>query len=520
MLLRTAEIEMDDEFNSERTLAVYANFKTSTLLEGVKAGERDAFQIWVGAKILQAVHDKLIFFDLIKESDIDDPYRRIFNISSQETKNYLKEKIHLLQSLCFSQEKHKKLAEIGDNFLNRILDTSFILEILKEIIEKFNLKGIVFLFDEAAHTFIPSQQEIFFEIFKLLHGDRITVKAAVYPTITSYGRNFEIGQDAIVISVDRFEPGESGRKMNRKLFRDMLVKRLTDNNTMKKKIFQKGAVLDLCIDLSSGNPRAFLHLLNSAYERGFSERAITLAAQNYIDSELIPYHTNLTKRLPKYSNHVRTGLDLLRGYIIPEIRNKNFRVKKTEYQSAFFTVPRDISPNLKLALDILCYSGILTGKGTVKIAERKTGPRYMIHLSLMATEKAFSKTKLSEAISSISLTDYREFSSEDPKIENFVDDIIESKETCQACGVDISPNAKFCSQCGAKVEQTSIISSLLEEPVAALSISDRLKDRIKGKFPKVGNVVQARREEIMTIKYIKEVRSRIIKNAADEFISG
>ena len=70
----------------------------------MKAGERDAFQIWVGAKILQAVHDKLIFFDLIKESDTDDPYRRIFNISSQETKNYLKEKIHLLQSLCFSQE--------------------------------------------------------------------------------------------------------------------------------------------------------------------------------------------------------------------------------------------------------------------------------------------------------------------------------------------------------------------------------------------------------------------------------
>lgn len=43
MLLRTAEIVMDDEFNSERRLAVYVNFKTSTLLEGVKAGERDVF---------------------------------------------------------------------------------------------------------------------------------------------------------------------------------------------------------------------------------------------------------------------------------------------------------------------------------------------------------------------------------------------------------------------------------------------------------------------------------------------
>ena len=520
MLLRSAEIAMDDEFQFQGKLAVYVNFKTSTLLEGVRAGERDAFQIWVGAKILQAVHDKLLFFGLIKGTNGDDPYRRIFNISTQETKTYLSEKIHLLQSLCFSNNKEQVINTIGDNFLERIHDTSFILEVLKDLTEKFSLTGIVFLFDEAAHTFIPSQQEIFFEIFKLLHGEMITVKAAVYPTVTSYGRNFEVGQDAIVLSMDRFEPGQVGRSINRKLFRDMIVKRLTESSHMKKKIFQRGELLDLCIDLSSGNPRAFLHLLNSAYEKGFSERAITLATQNYIDSELIPYHTNLSKRLPKYSNHVRVGLDLLRGYIIPEIRNKNFRVKKADYQSAFFTVPRDISPNLKLALDILCYSGILTSKGTVKIAERRTAPRYMVHLSLMATEKGFSKTKLRAAIDSLSLTDYREFSSEDPKVRNYVDDIMESEETCQACGFDLPPNARFCIHCGAKIEQTPIISALLEEPFTALSISERLKNRIKDKFPKVGNVVHASRQEIMTIKYIKEVRSRIIKNAADEFISG
>ena len=39
-------------------------------------------------------------------------------------------------------------------------------------------------------------------------------------------------------------------------------------------------------------------------------------------------------------------------------------------------------------------------------------------------------------------------------------------------------------------------------------------------YTQVGDVVQARKEEVMTIPYIKDVRSRIIKNAADEFISG
>jgi hypothetical protein len=37
MLLRSAEIQMDSEFAKEGQLAVYVNFKTSTLLEGVKA---------------------------------------------------------------------------------------------------------------------------------------------------------------------------------------------------------------------------------------------------------------------------------------------------------------------------------------------------------------------------------------------------------------------------------------------------------------------------------------------------
>src|ERR1039458_10290760 len=79
----------------------------------------------------------------------------------------------------------------------------------------------------------------------------------------------------------------------------------------------------------------------------------------------------------------------------------------------------------------------------------------------------------------------------------------------------LPPNAKFCPECGDRVEAKSIISGLLDEPVSALSISDRLKKRVEPSFPTVGNVVQATREEVMQIPYIKEVRSRIIKNAAD-----
>ncbi|SDF37771.1 zinc ribbon domain-containing protein [Phytopseudomonas seleniipraecipitans] len=523
MLLRMAEIELDNIFQIDKKLGVYVNFKTSTLLEGVKADERDAFQIWVNIKILEALHEKLLALNLIAKTGASDPYQRVFGISSViETKAMLEEKIHLLQKLAFSKSGQSDIIkQIGSDFLAKAQDTSFLVNIIKEIAEQFDLHKIIFFFDEAAHTFIPTQQNIFFEIFKLLHGGIVACKAAVYPTVTNYGRNFEVGQDAIVLPAVRFDPGESGRRENRLHFREILDKRLPKTSAQRKKIFQRGAELDLCIDLSNGNPRALLHILNSALSGNgaLSERSVGLAVQNYVDQALIPYHQSLSKRLPVYASHIRVGLELLRGYLVPEIRTKNHRKTKSEYQSAFFTIQRDMSPNLKLSLDILSYSGMVSQLGTVKIASG-TGPRYLVNLAILATEKAFDTPKTADAITRLSLTDYREFSSSDPQIKTYLDSLLLPSETCPGCSAPLPLNAKFCSECGTKITATSIVSTLLEEPVSELSISERLRNRIKPKYPTVGSVVQAKRADLMQISYIKDVRSRIIKNAADEFISG
>jgi hypothetical protein len=522
MLLRMAEIELDQSFSVNKKLGVYVNFKTSTLLEGVKADERDAFQIWVNIKILEALHEKLLALNLIAKTGVADPYQRVFGIASvDETKAMLEDKIHLLQKLAFNKiGRDEIISQIGIEFLAKAQDTSFLVNIIKGVAEQFSINKIVFFFDEAAHTFIPDQQTIFFEIFKLLHGGNVACKAAVYPTVTNYGRNFEVGQDAIVLPVVRFDPGEAGRRENRAHFRNILEKRVV-SATLNKKIFAKGAELDLCIDLSNGNPRALLHILNNALSgsTNLTERSVSLAVQNYVDQALFPYHQSLSKRLPKYALHIRIGLDLLRGYIVPEIRTKNHRRTKSEYQSAFFTVQRDMSPNLKLALDILSYSGMVSQLGTVKTAHG-TGPRYLVNLALMATEKAFDTQRTADAIARLSLTDYREFSSSDSQIQVFLSALLAPSEVCPDCSNVISSSAKFCGECGHKVITTSIVSALLEEGIDALPVSNRLLDRVRPKFPTVGAIVQAKRTELMTINYIKEFRSRIIKNAADEFISG
>ena len=298
----------------------------------------------------------------------------------------------------------------------------------------------------------------------------------------------------------------------------MLSKRIPKTGQFRKMLFSKGHLLDQCIDLSTGNPRAFFHLLIRTIDKGYSDRALLLTTQEFVDQELLPYHLNLSKRLPKYLHHLRVGLDMLRGYIIPEIRTKNFRTKISNYQSAYFTIQRDMSPNLKLALDILCYSGILTAQGTVKIADRKTGLRYMVHLALLFTEKAFTASRISDAIKNLSLTDYREFSSSDRQIDAYLSSLMETSGKCPDCSADIDPNARFCSQCGTKIATVAIIGPLLDESISALSISEKLKARVLPHFPKVGDVIQASRDEIMQIKWIKEARSRIIKNSCQEFI--
>ena len=144
----------------------------------------------------------------------------------------------------------------------------------------------------------------------------------------------------------------------------------------------------------------------------------------------------------------------------------------------------------------------------------------MVHLAYMYAEKAFSSTSLTTIMSSLSLTDYREFSSSDPQLGTYLKSLKEASDECTQCSAELPSNAKFCLECGHKVEQTSIIGQLLEESVFELSISDKIATRLEKKFPTVGDVIHATRNEIMKIRYIKEVRSKIIKNAADEFISG
>lgn len=144
----------------------------------------------------------------------------------------------------------------------------------------------------------------------------------------------------------------------------------------------------------------------------------------------------------------------------------------------------------------------------------------MVHLALLFTEKAFISNKFTEIINIISLTDYREFSSTDPEFGQYLSKLKQTSDECQNCSSEIPPDAKFCPNCGTKVEEKSIVGELLDDSVRELSFSVAIADRVEPEYPLVGDVIHASREDLMQISYIKSVRSKMIKNAAEEYISG
>jgi hypothetical protein len=126
--------------------------------------------------------------------------------------------------------------------LHQFANVERVAEFVKNIVEHAGLQRINFLFDEAAHTFDVQQQEIFFQFFKLLHGGTIAVKAASYPGITSYGGNFEIGHDAIKLSISSTDENiEQSQVKLRSHFRDLLGKRIPTSD------FKDPGFSDICV---------------------------------------------------------------------------------------------------------------------------------------------------------------------------------------------------------------------------------------------------------------------------------
>jgi hypothetical protein len=533
MLLKLAEMQLDERFPIDKAIGVYVTFKSSVLLENDRfSNELYSFRIWVMAKILQAFTDKLLKLGLIEGASTLDPYKRLLDVSDMPVHGLsLDHKITKLQMLALTKDSSERARiekEIGADFAETFNNVDLVTNTIRDICKTINVSRVVFLFDEAAHTFISDQQKIFFDMVKLLHGNEVSVKVAVYPGVTSYGGNFEYGQDAIPIPLERYDMyTSSARNENRTFFRELLSKRL-GNSPLAKKFFNRGEALDLAIYLSNGNPRALLHIMSKFDgKEEFSVRNVLLRAAEYVESELVLYHKELSKRLPRLASIVDLGFDVLRNYIVPEIKKKN-EGKGPAYrkQTAFFTLEKECHFKIHRATELLCYSGLLIRLGFVKIRDRKTAPRYAVNLGLLVTDRAFASAfarRPLEAISRISKDDYREFYYSDVEFEKLVEQHRDKLAPCTHCGKEReSYQHQGCPYCMTPYPKDEILPALLEDGVEKLAMSGRIKEYVRadGRFIKVKNILSSSLEELDTIFQVGPVRARIIRNAAEEYVSG
>lgn len=527
-LLKKAELELDERFSSSHVIGVYVNFKASLLVESGRSElGYDPFLCWVAAKILDAFYKKSRKLQFITSHAIDERYKRLLGVGSSWTAAVLEENIRDLQSLAMAgsedarSEILKKLSGAG---LHQFANVETVAEFIKNIVEHAGLQRINFLFDEAAHTFDEQQQEIFFQFFKLLHGGTIAVKAATYPGITSYGGNFEIGHDAIKLSISSTDENlEQSQTKLRSHFRELLRKRIPASDF--KGLVSRGEALDLLIMLSHGNPRIFLQTVSKwVASKEYSKRSALAASNEFVSSELVSYHMGLKKRLPRFSAHIDLGMALVTAHLVPELQKKNEgKGPDPRLQTVYFTVDPMVPYRVTRALSLLEYSGYVFAKSVVKTAGRKQARRFALHLGVAANEKVFHSTLSRDpdiAIKRLSIADYREFYASDSRFDQLVSDY-PSTDTCPNNHPRQTDGA-FCPICGERFKVDKVIETLLNDPVERLSLTEFLTSKLRIDFlaNDIRSVLNLTPTKLQTAWMIGPVRARQIVNAAEEYISG
>lgn len=527
-LMKKAELELDNEFHKSQVVGVYVSFKASLLVDaGNSELGYDPFLCWVAAKVLDGFLKKCRSLQFLTADEISNRYSRLFSVNLDSSASSLESLVRDLQTLTVaaSPEMRKETVErLKAGKLAQFTNADSVADFVRGVITEHKLNRVNFLFDEAAHTFDEQQQEMFFQFFKLLHGNQIAVKAATYPGITSYGGNFELGHDAIRISMGGItENIGSAVESLRKHFRELLQKRVP--GAMYGKLTKSGEALDLLILLSNGNTRVFLQTVSKWQSSGeFSKRSALSASNSYVASELTSYHSGLKSRLPRFSSHIDLGLSLIKAHIIPELQKKNEgKGDSPTLQTVYFTIDSLIPYKVQRALTLLEYSGFLYDKDVVKTAGRKQARRYALNLGIAANEKVFHSTFSRDpdrAIKLLSLTDYREFYASDDRFE----ELVASHPNTESCpnGHPRKADGAFCPVCGQKFGSDKIVDKLLSDPVANLDLTAFLIDTLTAKLGAnvVGDVLRLTESQIRTAKWIGEIRAREIINAAEEYISG
>ncbi|EFM10814.1 hypothetical protein PaecuDRAFT_2061 [Paenibacillus curdlanolyticus YK9] len=505
MLLRVAEKELDDDFNSKRELAVFVSFSKAIFVDATN--EITHFRNWMFSKILFALKRKLEKKGVaLTNSGIIGKYFNFIEDKDEIIKK-LDEFIYILENSWHSKSKGE-FDQIGTLFgvdpsrVGVLKETDYFKALVEDICEACEINRIVLLFDEACHNLIPLQQREFFTMFRDLRCPYISCKAAVYPGITSYG-TFQSFHDAIVQKVERDITSEDYLVKMREI-----VKNQVDHKVYK--IFeQSGENFNSLIYAASGNPRLLLKSLFIASEdlKSLKTNTVNSTIKNFYRTNIWNEHTKLGETYNGHKKLIDWGRWFVENKVLAEtlIKNDKRVVEEKNQQTIYFAIHRDAPEVIKQAVRILQYSGIVSLHTEGTKVRTEVYDRYQINFGVVLASESKSTpiNRYKEIITGLSVKLYTEYGINSPAYEN--------TESLR----DIST----------EFDSAAVLKSLLSASIDNLDITNFQCQTLKDAgFNTLEDVLNAEEKDLQRAYLIGPVKSRKIFNTAFnatiEYISG
>jgi hypothetical protein len=512
MMLRVAYERI--RANRSSVLPVFLSFSRylSTTNPGSRSPDYSTFHSWVIAKLLQA---------FAAETPSASGSTRIANVPIREYIERLES--HYKDPSVSNRSATAAVLGVKEEDLVEFDRLDSLVPTLHRMLDEAGRSSVTFLLDEATQNFAEELQPQFFRVIRRLRDARVAVKIAVYPQATVYGREFDVGQDAKVLRIER--DVEDSNAME---FFVELLRRRTGGSDLWTSLEANPSARDFLVKMSGGNPRWLLHLFSGLPADGQNVTAAAALglAKDFPDSTLWPYINGLKHRLLTKRRYVENAIALARIFI-DDLRQLN---RNRDRPSPYVAVSqsREIPYRARAAVGLLEYSGLIYRRGPKRITARENAEMYFVHPALLVKENCLFPQMTNPSLEMIlkALTDpprelVREYSKSSPRL---LSDLVaeEKPDVCDECGTTLPEGAKYCPNCGRAVQEHSLFQELRNAPSSELELTPGVRGRLTGdeKFRTVGSVLDATPDQVDQIPYVGEVRVRLIKAAAEEFVAG
>jgi len=485
-LLRVAQKELQDTFDSNRVFPVYISFVRSSLLQ---TSDPNQFMHWMLARICSSIMRAL------NKAGMLAGVPKSINLLAGG---------HVTPTIGVT--KVEKIAEAYENSwktppapvdIDGLPSIDEFKDALEDLADTLNIRRFVLLIDEAAHIFLPEQQRQFFTLYRDLRSHCITCNAAVYPGVTSFGETFQPVHDATMLSIDRDILSSDYVDNMREI-----VQKQADSSLLSQ-IAQYGKNFGILAYAATGNPRLLLKTI--ARTPKVNSQQVNETIREFYRTEIWAEHSTLSEKYVGHKALIDWGRDFIESLVIPDIKVKNDQyLLSDKATSAFFWTHRDTPEVVKEALRVLAYTGIVVEHAVgIKASRGEIGKRYLVNLGCLFAYEATpanSAFEIAKALTPKRMTEYGA-------------NHIAYRSLAESTSTSINQ------------EIALALTAQLEKPAIVLDITQWQKEKlIELGLHTVRDVLNATEERLKEANYVGDVRARRMRNAAVaavlEYLSG